>query len=125
VTGLHILRPAPFRAIRFLQRLEQLESNKHRDVRVREARATRAISARQIRFERTFGRTGRPLAYYVLIQQLEPTTYRQLKAGVVATKGETMDILKQEKGAIGWILLWALGIPIPLLILFFLVRGCT
>jgi hypothetical protein len=36
-----------------------------------------------------------------------------------------MNILKKEKGAIGWILLWALGIPIPLLILFFLVRGCT
>ena len=30
-----------------------------------------------------------------------------------------------EKGAIGWILLWALGIPIPLLLLFFMVRGCT
>ena len=30
-----------------------------------------------------------------------------------------------ERGAIGWILLWALGIPIPLLLLFFMVRGCT
>jgi hypothetical protein len=30
-----------------------------------------------------------------------------------------------EKGAIGWILLWALGVPIPLLLLFFLLRGCT
>jgi len=30
-----------------------------------------------------------------------------------------------ENGAIGWILLWALGIPIPLLLLFFMVRGCT
>jgi hypothetical protein len=36
-----------------------------------------------------------------------------------------MKILEDEKGAIGWILLWALGIPIPLLLLFFLVRGCT
>jgi hypothetical protein len=36
-----------------------------------------------------------------------------------------MNILKQQKGAIGWILLWAIGIPVPLLILFFLVRGCT
>lgn len=34
-------------------------------------------------------------------------------------------MLNNEKGAIGWILLWALGIPIPLLLLFFLVRGCT
>jgi hypothetical protein len=30
-----------------------------------------------------------------------------------------------DKGAIGWILLWLIGIPIPLLILFFVLRGCT
>lgn len=36
-----------------------------------------------------------------------------------------MTNLKDQKGAIGWILLWALGIPIPILLLFFLVRGCT
>ena len=36
-----------------------------------------------------------------------------------------MEILKNEKGAIGWILLWVLGIPIPILLLLFLVRGCT
>lgn len=30
-----------------------------------------------------------------------------------------------EAGAIGWILLWLIGIPIPILILFFLIRGCT
>jgi hypothetical protein len=36
-----------------------------------------------------------------------------------------MNNLKNQKGAIGWILLWLLGIPIPILLLFFLVRGCT
>jgi hypothetical protein len=36
-----------------------------------------------------------------------------------------MKLLKDEKGAIGWILLWAIGIPVPLLLLFFLARGCT
>ena len=36
-----------------------------------------------------------------------------------------MKILQNEKGAIGWILLWAIGIPIPILLLLFLVRGCT
>jgi hypothetical protein len=36
-----------------------------------------------------------------------------------------MEILKQEKGAIGWLLLWLIGIPVPILILLFLVRGCT
>jgi hypothetical protein len=34
-------------------------------------------------------------------------------------------ILKNHKGAIGWILLWVLGIPIPILVILFLVRGCT
>jgi hypothetical protein len=30
-----------------------------------------------------------------------------------------------EEGKVGWILLWALGVPIPLLVLLFLLRGCT
>jgi hypothetical protein len=30
-----------------------------------------------------------------------------------------------EQGAIGWGLLWLLGIPIPILVVLFLVRGCT
>jgi len=34
-------------------------------------------------------------------------------------------MLSNEKGKIGWILLWALGIPIPILIVIFLLRGCT
>lgn len=28
-------------------------------------------------------------------------------------------------GKVGWVLLWLLGIPIPILIILFLVRGCT
>jgi hypothetical protein len=40
-------------------------------------------------------------------------------------KEEIMKNVKNEKGAIGWILLWALGIPIPILLLFFVLRGCT
>jgi hypothetical protein len=36
-----------------------------------------------------------------------------------------MNNLKNQKGAIGWILLWVLGIPIPILLLLFVVRGCT
>ncbi len=39
-----------------------------------------------------------------------------------------MKLLKQkieEAGASGYILLWLLGVPIPLLLLFFLLRGCT
>ena len=30
-----------------------------------------------------------------------------------------------QRGKIGWILLWLLGVPIPVLLLLFLVRGCT
>jgi len=31
----------------------------------------------------------------------------------------------KQQGAAGYILLWLLGIPIPILFLFFLLRGCT
>jgi len=30
-----------------------------------------------------------------------------------------------QKGASGWILLWLVGIPIPILLLLFVMRGCT
>lgn len=33
--------------------------------------------------------------------------------------------LKNQSGKIGWILLWAIGIPVPVLIVLFLIRGCT
>jgi hypothetical protein len=36
-----------------------------------------------------------------------------------------MKLLQNEKGKVGWILLWALGVPIPILVILFLVRGCT
>ena len=31
----------------------------------------------------------------------------------------------KQAGAAGYILLWLLGIPVPGLLLFFLLRGCT
>jgi hypothetical protein len=34
---------------------------------------------------------------------------------------ETVPIM----GAVGYILLWLLGIPIPILLIIFLLRGCT
>ncbi len=34
-------------------------------------------------------------------------------------------MLNNEKGKIGWILLWVLGIPIPVLLVLFVLRGCT
>lgn len=32
---------------------------------------------------------------------------------------------KAQSGKIGYILAWILGIPIPILIVIFLLRGCT
>jgi hypothetical protein len=33
--------------------------------------------------------------------------------------------LKRQAGKMGWILLWAIGVPIPVLLVLFLLRGCT
>jgi len=32
---------------------------------------------------------------------------------------------QQEKGAIGYMLLWAMGVPVGILLVIFLLRGCT
>jgi len=34
-------------------------------------------------------------------------------------------LLRNQEGATGWILLWLIGIPVPVLLAFFLLRGCT
>lgn len=31
----------------------------------------------------------------------------------------------RQAGKVGWLLLWLLGVPIPLLLILFLIRGCT
>ena len=35
------------------------------------------------------------------------------------------DMRNRQEGKIGWVFLWLIGIPIPLLVILFLVRGCT
>jgi hypothetical protein len=40
------------------------------------------------------------------------------------TKGGVMKFFKEE-GAIGYILLWLLGVPASVLFVIFLLRGCT
>jgi len=32
---------------------------------------------------------------------------------------------RSERGKVGWLLLWLLGVPIPILLFLFLIRGCT
>ena len=32
---------------------------------------------------------------------------------------------KSEEGKVGWVLLWLVGIPVPILLILFVLRGCT
>jgi hypothetical protein len=41
------------------------------------------------------------------------------------TQGMKLTEKIREAGATGYILLWLLGVPIPILLLIFLLRGCT
>ena len=34
-------------------------------------------------------------------------------------------LLRRQHGRAGWILLWLLGVPLPILQIFFVMRGCT
>jgi hypothetical protein len=34
-------------------------------------------------------------------------------------------VIDNANGKLGWVLLWALGIPIPVLLILYFVRGCT
>jgi len=34
-------------------------------------------------------------------------------------------IIENEKGALGWGILWLIGVPVPVLLVLFMVRGCT
>ena len=38
-------------------------------------------------------------------------------------KGEALQRANQAAGKIGWALLWLLGIPLPILIVVYLIRG--
>jgi hypothetical protein len=46
---------------------------------------------------------------------------------VMEPKGDKMGKpnFKDYEGKVGYILLWLLGVPIPILLLIFLVRGCN
>jgi hypothetical protein len=36
-----------------------------------------------------------------------------------------MEKKRLESGRAGWILLWLLGVPIPVLLVLYVLRGCT
>lgn len=41
------------------------------------------------------------------------------------TKGRLVWTRDRQAGKVGWILLWLIGVPIPVLLVLFLLRGCT
>jgi CHASE3 domain sensor protein len=40
-------------------------------------------------------------------------------------ENKAVEILENSQGAMGWIFMWLIGIPIPILVVLFLLRGCT
>lgn len=34
-------------------------------------------------------------------------------------------LIARQDGKLGWIFLWLIGVPIPVLLILFLLRGCT
>jgi hypothetical protein len=32
---------------------------------------------------------------------------------------------RKQRGKAGWLLLWLIGVPVPVLLVLFLLRGCT
>ena len=66
-----------------------------------------------------------PITTELLIQNSVISPWHIDCALTVGEGGQIMKILKNQYGAMGWALLWLLGIPIPILVILFLVRGCT
>jgi hypothetical protein len=53
-----------------------------------------------------------------------PSIFEIIREGK-GKKGMKLKEKIEELAATGYILLWLLGVPIPVLLLFFLLRGCT
>jgi hypothetical protein len=43
----------------------------------------------------------------------------------ISQRGEPIHAHERERGGIGYVLLWILGVPLPVLILIALLRGCA
>lgn len=53
---------------------------------------------------------------------LKTHCFGRLTKGVGSLRVTTA--LKRQEGKVGYILLWLLGIPVPVLLVIFLLRGC-
>jgi hypothetical protein len=40
-------------------------------------------------------------------------------------RSEEVSARRRQEGRVGWVVLWLLGIPIPVLLLLYFARGCT
>jgi hypothetical protein len=62
---------------------------------------------------------------FTLVEQIR-VHHEEFRINILE-KVSAMRLAKRIKqaGATGYILLWLLGIPIPILLLIFLLRGCT
>jgi hypothetical protein len=49
----------------------------------------------------------------------------RLEPRASSSRWHRVSSLHQQTGKLGWIVLWALGVPIPVLLVLFLMRGCT
>lgn len=56
------------------------------------------------------------------VKKEEPKLSRKKMA---RKKNELMQVISNEDGKLGWIFLWLIGIPVPVLLVLFLIRGCT
>jgi hypothetical protein len=46
-------------------------------------------------------------------------------ARLAALRGRIPSLRRQQEGRWGYILAWLVGVPIPILVLIYLLRGCT
>jgi hypothetical protein len=53
------------------------------------------------------------------------TTGIHLRAAGIRGIVMSNDAPERRTGKLGWILLWLLGVPIPVLLILFVLRGCT
>lgn len=43
----------------------------------------------------------------------------------IPTESNTLNRILNESGKIGWAILWLMGVPLPILFVLYLLRGCT
>lgn len=51
----------------------------------------------------------------------DPPTF----SGAIASRSPRDRSSRLREGRVGWILLWLLGVPLPILLFFYVLRGCT